>query len=453
MAAPVNNLTTKIIATLFPWKTYESGTGYREYDVTPEFDISSYIAELSYYENILSPVLTMKAVLVNTKTTEKLSELYPITKDDVIRFNFDDGNSDDFISFTVTSVGKRISVTGIEVLTVNLMSTWSFCVGDNWSPGVPTPGLKKGPTSSIIDQMYKEVFSNIQSVSYLNPGKSSGLKTLHRDASDDTHMYNGIAKEDDLLQFGLYLARCSRLSEKEAGFLFYETRVGHHFASIDKMIREVDEEEAPTYYFNGLSPGPQEQDPFTILSIKGQSANDFALEQARTGGGIRQVAFDIETNQAYAIYLSPEDASKELSSTNKNETKETISAKNGTYRRAAAYNGRVDNLGLIDRDTEDLCKILNSSMLAEQRAIYRYNSLYSIQVLVTVKINTDLQAGQFVKLDIPQKEAQQQCLTDAIINQSKDADLYMIASLCHSVGTDKGYTSLMLVRDKPKTQQ
>ena len=92
MAAPVNNLTTKIIATLVPWKTYESGTAYQQYDLTPEFDISSYVAELSYYENILSPVLTMKAVLVNTKTTEKLSDLYSITKDDVVAFNFDDGN-------------------------------------------------------------------------------------------------------------------------------------------------------------------------------------------------------------------------------------------------------------------------------------------------------------------------------------------------------------------------
>jgi hypothetical protein len=226
--------------------------------------------------------------------------------------------------------------------------------------------------------------------------------------------------------------------------------------SIDKLIDDAKkaykagDKNIETYRYNGINQGAVEGDNQTVLYLKGYSSDGFYLKQTRVDAGIRQFAYDPITGQAYVIFLSEEDAQKERSTTNPEE----IVLKNGSLPRSQPYTGRAIDLGLINRDDKDLCKIENSFLLSDMRAISRYNSLYSVQVNATVKLNINLEVGEFVYLEIPEKIAKEECIAQDEINwESKESNLYMVAALCHAVGTDKGYTSLLLVRDKPKKQQ
>jgi hypothetical protein len=468
MSAPNTNLVSLINAFLVPSAAWADPSRRQSLRNKPEdgpIDMTPYIMEMYYYENILSPIITAKVVLRNSNPNRKLSNMFPVTDGDrvLISFDADRGQVDQlsgstidetFVTFAIRKFGVRSSPVGLEILTIELMSTWSD-VYDAAQANLPAPGVKEGTTSNIINQMYKDIF-NYPQVKQYNPGKANGIRYIHPSITNQSYGWNGLQKADEFLNFGLYLARNSSYNDKQAGFLFFESRSGHSFVSIDKLIDDAKkaykagDKNIETYRYNGINQGAVEGDNQTVLYLKGYSSDGFYLKQTRVDAGIRQFAYDPITGQAYVIFLSEEDAQKERSTTNPEE----IVLKNGSLPRSQPYTGRAIDLGLINRDDKDLCKIENSFLLSDMRAISRYNSLYSVQVNATVKLNINLEVGEFVYLEIPEKIAKEECIAQDEINwESKESNLYMVAALCHAVGTDKGYTSLLLVRDKPKKQQ
>ena len=471
MSIPNANVVNLINATLFPLEAWAQQDAMGIYGDKQAIDISPYIMEVYYYESILSPVLTLKLLLRNEDPEVKLSQMVPIAENDVLAFAFDrdlsnanapvgSNNFKEYVTFGVRSVSARRGVTGLEILSVDLMSSYLFVTDRKFNPtALPRPGKREGTPSSVVESMYGEIFGSARVAPY-NQNKALGIVDFHNSVGSREFYYSGLTKSENFLVYGLNLASKARLSEKEAGFLFYETIEGHHFVSIDRMIKEAIEEYGdgsnttiPVYTYNGLNAGPVENDGYNILSIQGESSDNLYVNQTRANASVRQFAYDPETNQAYVIFLSKEDFEKDKATTNPSETKDSQIGKALPRDRAEPYTGPAEFLGFIQRDEKDLCKIRNSHLLSDMRSVSRYNSLFGIKIKATVNANIDLRAGDFVYLNIPEKVAKRECIIQGDYQQSRESNLYMIAGLCHAIGTDKAYTSLLLVRDKPKQQQ
>ncbi|MHA2270163.1 MAG: hypothetical protein ACXAB8_20430, partial [Promethearchaeota archaeon] len=248
MSAPNTNLVSLINAFLVPSAAWADPSRRQSLRNKPEdgpIDMTPYIMEMYYYENILSPIITAKVVLRNSNPNRKLSNMFPVTDGDrvLISFDADRGQVDQlsgstidetFVTFAIRKFGVRSSPVGLEILTIELMSTWSD-VYDAAQANLPAPGVKEGTTSNIINQMYKDIF-NYPQVKQYNPGKANGIRYIHPSITNQSYGWNGLQKADEFLNFGLYLARNSSYNDKQAGFLFFESRSGHSFVSIDKLI-------------------------------------------------------------------------------------------------------------------------------------------------------------------------------------------------------------------------
>ena len=92
MSAPNTNLVSLINAFLIPSAAWADPSRRQSLRNKPEdgpIDMTPYIMEMYYYENILSPIITAKVVLRNSNPNRKLSNMFPVTDGDHVLISFD----------------------------------------------------------------------------------------------------------------------------------------------------------------------------------------------------------------------------------------------------------------------------------------------------------------------------------------------------------------------------
>ena len=123
MGVPNTNLVSLINAFLIPSAAWADPSRRQSLRNKPEdgpIDMTPYIMEMYFYENILSPILTAKIVLRNSNPNRKLTNILPISEDDRVLIGFDSDYgvgqaeeletiSESYSSFKVRRVGKRDS--------------------------------------------------------------------------------------------------------------------------------------------------------------------------------------------------------------------------------------------------------------------------------------------------------------------------------------------------------
>ena len=417
-------------------------------------DIASGVVNFTYYENLFSPNLTAKAIIVNsgnTVTAEdgKQKSLYnglPLRGGErvVIKIAGNSKNNKKGLDFSrkpeqyfhVASITNVMVDSGREILTLNLVSRESL------SNEVARVG-KKFPTSQKISDSVKDIIKK-----YLSTKKPV-------DVDETQNPYGFIGNMKKPYTIITWLASKSIASkgpgkDSTAGFLFYETSKGLNFKSIDNLITEKPFKE--DYIFNpGIIDKDDPKKDFTILQYNIDKNQDLIGKLERGAYSsmryyINPVSFGLSPD---IVFNSKKYINKTSNLGNKPITLPRIDDKSdltlgdlpsrifvsmldvGTVEKDATDDGWNDPA----KRNADPAKIHSQSMM-------RYNQLMTQVIEITIPLNVAINAGSLIRCELPSLEN----------TKKKEADpetsgLYMIKELAHYFDSQGSYTKLKLVRD------
>ena len=231
-------------------------------------------------------------------------------------------------------------------------------------------------------------------------------------------------------------------SKGTAGFVFYETKSGLKFKSLDKLITQEPKE---TYMATQVVNAPEVQD-FQITKYA-VDRNQHMLEKLRLG-----------TYASQRMYWNPLDG--------KFTTQDKGLFKLGDYVDDAKNLGEKLTLPKVDENSEKDLGDIPTRMITgvidvgtteigvsyddknadpfkyQSQALMRYNIMFTQSMTIEIPNNTNLEAGDLIECNFPV----------VTTNETKEFDteqsgLYMIKELCHHYDTEGSWTTLKLIRD------
>ena len=417
----------------------ESRDGQRTVDIAPG------VVMLDYYEDIFSPTLTARLVVVNTGNTirgqdGKLQSIYhglPLRGGERVSLKVG-GNSDenpglDFASdetryLYVSSITTILQSTEQESFVLNLVSRESL-TNETVRVG------KRYPTSLKISDSVQSIIKE-------------KLKTNKPIFADETqNKYGFISNMRKPFTLLTWLASKSVPSigggkDATAGYVFYETKSGYNFRSIDKLIASEPFEKK--YIYTQV----KKMDPnnaYRILKYT-TAKNEDLMQKLQRGAYCSQRTF---FNPLTFTYTAPPDGKFELKDyqdktknlgndiqlpsldDNSADTLGTVPSRNIT---AILDIGAMET-GVSTEENADPAKVQSQSMM-------RYNSIFTQTISMTIPSNTNLEAGMLIECKFPKVNKD-----DAKSNDLEQSGLYMIKELCHHFDSTVSLTSMTLIKD------
>jgi len=416
-------------------------------------DIRQGTVSIDYYEDIFSPTITAKIRVINTGDSiqapdkegnpdgEKQS-IYnglPLRGGERVSLKIK-GNTTknpglDFATnqkdyLYVSSITDIVSESQRETFLLHLTSREAIT---NETSRVG----KKYATSSTIDASVTDILKN-----YLKTEKIGKI-----DKTQNKYGFIGnLRKPFTILVWLASKGVPAEISgDATAGFVFYQTKEGFQFRSIDSLISQKPDN-IPTYTYTQVNESGKTRDnDFAILNYKTEK-NQNLIEKLRLG-----------SYASYRMFYNP-------------LTFEFTDPQKGTFT-TDDYMGGVKNLGqqlelpkisndsnidlghiptryltqVLDIGTmeKDVSTDVNSDPFKYQsQAIMRYNMLFTQTMSIVVGSNTNLKAGDIIKCNFPKISG-----GDKEEYDKEQSGLYMIKELCHHFDSDASYTSMKLIRD------
>jgi hypothetical protein len=416
-------------------------------------DIRQGTVSIDYYEDIFSPTITAKIRVINTGDSiqapdkegnpdGEMQSIYnglPLRGGERVSLKIK-GNSDknpglDFATnqkdyLYVSSITDIVSETQRETFLLHLTSREAIT---NETSRVG----KKYATSSTIDASVTDILKN-----YL---KTEKIGTI--DKTQNKYGFIGnLRKPFTILVWLASKGVPAEISgDATAGFVFYQTREGFQFRSIDSLISQKPDD-IPTYTYTQVNEsGTTRDNDFAILNYKTEK-NQNLIEKLRLG-----------SYASYRMFYNP-------------LTFEFTDPQKGTFTTDDYVSG-VKNLGQqlelpkISNDsnidlghipTRFLTQVLDIGTMEpgvsreansdpfkyQSQAIMRYNMLFTQTMSIVVGSNTNLKAGDIIKCNFPKISR-----GDKEEYDKEQSGLYMIKELCHHFDSNASYTSIKLIRD------
>lgn len=409
-------------------------------------NIKNGIIGFQYYEDIFSPIITGKMSIINTgnvitsakKTDRYPQSLYnglPVRGGERVSFKIAANSSTnpvfDFSDdpknyFYVSSIENIIRKSNKEMFNISLIPRESIT---NETVRV----VKKFPVDYPISQSVERILKE-------------NLVTERIGIIDATsNNYGFIGSNKKPFTTLIWLAsKSTPVGSKgggTAGFLFYQTKDGFQFRSIDNLIKQKPK---AIYYYD-------------------ESKTTYDINDNKVNNDFRILDFTINKNQdllknlMYGAYSSQilnfNPLTFEFNNIVYNQSKYTSSYLGNTN-----INFPSDDSGrsLGDRPSRILTQMMDVGTLDiasstrvnadttkyQSQALMRYNFLLIQNLSVTIPLNTNLRAGDLIICKFNKISKTPQPNYDDEIS-----GLYMIKELCHHFGVTRSYTSLKLVRD------
>ena len=423
-------------------------------DGSRNVDISAGVVAFTYFENIFSPTLTARAIIVNTGNTivgldGKMQTVYnglPIRGGERVLIKIA-GNSSineglDFSDtpsryFHVGSITNVLIDEGTETFTLNLVSRETI-TNETVRVG------KKFPTSQKISDSVKNILKN-----YVKTEKD-----IIVDQTQNPYGFIGNMKKPFTLI--TWLASKSvpgkgASKDSSAGFLFYETIYGFNFRSIDNLIEE-DPFEKDYVFTPGIVNTEDPERDFKILRY-GINRNQDLIAKLERGAYssqryyINPVSFKPSISVFKSSdYLKSNGMSQLGSKTIDLPSIDEKSDKTLGDLPTRIFVGMLD-VGTVEEDASDEGWNSPSKLNADPAKIHaqsmmRYNQLFTQVLEITVPLNSKLTAGNIIRCEFP--------LTGDTKRKEPDPEtsgLYMIKELAHYFDAKGSYSKLKLVRD------
>jgi len=409
-------------------------------DRSESVDLIPGVVSFNYYEDLYSPTITAKLVVVSTSQSYirgKRQSVYnglPIRVGCYVSIKIagNSGSNPD-IEFSeketalyVSGISNVISENQREAFTLHLVSKEALTsettkVYEKYPVG-PVSEIAK----SIID---KHLQPNVPVV--IDPTTSVyGLECNSR-------------KPFTLL---VMLAPRAVFDNKYAGAFFYQTRDGYFFRSVDKLIAQQPKNiDSPYIYTEVNKHSTVRNNEFRILSYSVNKNENF-LEKLRLGG--------YSSNISTFNYLTGEFKVNDVFDRRKYEIKNLgMPIQEQTY--PSVFSPK-ENMMIVDKVSRSMTQIISHGVLDKgvgrtqdsdptkdmRQSIIRYNTLVNQELQMTIPLNSTLRAGDIISCLFPKSTGESTKEYDREMS-----GLYMIKQLCHHFDSSYSITSLIIVRD------
>ena len=422
-------------------------------DKSRTVDISSGVIAFTYFENIFSPYLTARVIVTNTGGSikgkdGKLQSIYnglPLrggervvikvasNSNNNIGLDFSKKPSDYFYVASVTNV---LIDEGSETFTLNLVSREAI-TNETVRVG------KKFPTSQKISDSVKDILKN-----YLKVDKIDGVE-------ETQNPYGFIGNMKKPFTILTWLASKSVSGESKssedssAGYVFYETKKGFSFKSIDSLMEQKPYKKTFKFTPGVISSNDSKKD-FKILRYNIDRNQDLIGKLERGAySSYRYYINPVSFKPIISVFKSDDYVGKTSNLGDKEVSLPKID-KNSDRTLGdlptRIFVGMLD-VGTVEKDASN--KGWNNSVernadpaKIHAQSMMRYNQIFTQVVEIQIPLNTNLNAGSVVRCEFPQLATTKRKETDP-----ETSGLYMIKELAHYFDGKGSYSKLKLVRD------
>ena len=421
----------------------------KSYDGAKTVDLSGGIVNFSYFENVLSPMVTAQALIVNTGNVVRdddgdVSSVYnglPINGGEKVSIKIPATGEGPGIEFTeqndnelyVASITNVLIDAERESFTLNLVSREAIT---NETSRIG----KKFPSTEPISDSVKEIIKN-----YL-------LSDKDVDIDETQNPYGFIGNMKKPFTTLTWLATKSvpgnvSGGSATAGYFFFETYLGYHFRSIDSLISQ---DPFPVEYT--YSPGIVDtQDPMKDFKILDFSTmrNQKLIENLEKGA---YCTYRMYFNPVDSTFTTPQQGEFKVSQYSKNmenlgrDFEILLPPVNKTKKSLgnvpSRYMTGVLDFGILEKKEAKSLKKNADPMDYHSQAMMRYNTIFTQILSATIPLNTQLTAGTIIKLNFAKITADKTKVRD-----DEQSGLYMIKELVHYYDNKGSFTKLKLIRD------
>ena len=421
----------------------------KSYDGTKTVDLSGGIVNFSYFENVLSPMVTAQALIVNTGNVVRdddgdVSSVYnglPLNGGEKVSIKIPATGEGPGIEFTeqndnelyVASITNVLIDAERESFTLNLVSREAIT---NETSRIG----KKFPSTEPISDSVKEIIKN-----YL-------LSDKDVDIDETQNPYGFIGNMKKPFTTLTWLATKSvpgnvSGGSATAGYFFFETYLGYHFRSVDSLISQ---DPFPVEYT--YSPGIVDtQDPMKDFKILDFSTmrNQKLIENLEKGA---YCTYRMYYNPLNSTFTTPEQGEFKVSQYSKNmenlgrDFEILLPPVNKTKKSLgnvpSRYMTGVLDFGTLERKGSRARAKNADPMEYHSQAMMRYNTIFTQILSATIPLNTQLTAGTIIKLNFAKITADKTKVRD-----DEQSGLYMIKELVHYYDNKGSFTKLKLIRD------
>ena len=406
-------------------------------DGTKRIDITNSILGIDYYEDILSPCITMTIDLMNAYS---IFNGLPIRGGESVAMEietvFGNFRLDGEKAMFVTKLSGLDAQRKSESFTLHLTSKEALqnetvrCCEKYNNANINTHVediLKKVLRTTKIGQI--EQTSNTYSF-IGNNKKPFHILTWLGPKSISAHSKSGNSGKE---------------AKGTSGFLFYENIDGFNFRSIDSLVSNTqiqnsssDKENIPKYTFDGIG-AIQANDlnnNFKILNYNYEKNIDL-MKSLRVGMYVNKTYFYNMYTQELDIYkyrLKDELGDKTLGGNESIAISEQFGDSITRILVRASDHGILDSKGTFAQSGRD-----NADM---SKSFSRYNLLFTQALNINIPCNVKLKAGDIIYAQFPQMESAQTGEVD-----KEQSGNYLIKELRHHFSPNEMLTSLRLVRD------
>jgi hypothetical protein len=413
-------------------------------------DIRTSTVSIDYYEDIFSPTITAKIIVANTGYSvnspdkegnakgplQSIYEGLPLRGGERLSMKIA-GNSktNPGLNFTdpkdylyVSSITNVFSETVRETFVLNLVSREAIT-------NETTRVGRKYPRSSTIDVSARDIITN-----YL---KSEKIDTI--DKTSNPYGFIGNLRKPFTVLVWLASKSVPEISgDATAGFLFYQTKDGFNFRSIDKLNEQKVKQ---IYTYTDVNQSGIERDNDNLILQYSTNKNQNLLEKLRLG-----------TYSSYRIFYNP--LTFEFTPPQKglfklenyvSKTKnlgEELQLPNITNNSnlslgdiPSRYITQVLDVGTLDQDVS--LEQNSDPFKYQSQSLMRYNIMFTQTLDMIIPSNTNLRAGDLIECKFPKISGEDKAEYDT----KQKGGVYMIKELCHHFDTNGSYTSLKLIRD------
>ena len=423
-------------------------------DGSRNVDISAGVIAFTYFENIFSPTITARAIVVNTGNTVKgedgrMQTVFnglPIRGGERLLIKIA-GNSNinkglDFSDrpsryFHVGSVTNVLIDEGTETFTLNLVSRETI-TNETVRVG------KKFPTSQKISDSVKNILKD-----YIKTDKN-----IEVDPTQNPYGFIGNMKKP--FSIITWLASKSvpgkgSSKDSSAGFLFYETKEGFNFRSIDNLIDEKPFRK--NYIFTpGVVNSEDKNRDFKILRYAINRNQDLIAKLERGAFSSQRYYINpVSFKPSISVFKSSDYLKKSGMSKLGSKQIDLPRVDDKSDKTLGELPTRIFvsmlDIGTVEEEATEEGWNTPSKRNADPEKInaqsmMRYNQLFTQVLEITIPLNSSLNAGNLIRCEFPQTSDTKRKEPDP-----ETSGLYMIKELAHYFDGKGSYSKLKLVRD------
>ena len=418
-------------------------------DGSKTVDIRGGVVTFSYFENILSPMLTAQVLVSNTGNVVpdedgEYASIYnglPLNGGEKVNIKIPSTGLGPTMEFTeklgnefyIASITNVIVESGRETFTLNLVSREAIT---NETARVG----KKFPSSEKISDSVKDIIKN-----YLKSDKQVDVD----DTQNPYGFIGNLKKPFYLLTWLSTKSVAATVGGKSAtaGYFFFETKEGYHFRSVDSLIANTPFEREYSYEPGIVDNNDPDKD-YKILSFS-TVRNQKLIENLQKGS---YCTYRMYYNPVSATFTSPEQGLFKTSSYSEkmenlgkdfevflppvDKTNKTLADLPTRY-----VTGVLD-FGTLEKENKNSLKQNANPMEYHSQAMMRYNTIFTQVLEATIPMNTSLTAGSVVNLLFAKITTD-----DVKVKDNEQSGLYMIKELVHYYEERGSFTKLKLIRD------